>query len=177
MAGITLHNVNELNKEVLQKGTFIILLHAASIPPHLGIIKDGFYYSIHAKGQTIKEPIKVILRAINLKKIKTLFVKINDSDNELNLIPYFEKYPSVISGKVTCLNPLRDVFKHEYKVDTSAVKFVFHLIPVLDAKNLVDRFFHLNMNNEIENENFSLKTYTLADINNRIDNLNNNEKC
>jgi len=53
MKTYTIHNISNATESDLKRGVFIALLHASRIPPHIGLLADAQYHSLHVKGQEL----------------------------------------------------------------------------------------------------------------------------
>ena len=54
----------------LSKNTWIVILHASRIPPHVGILIDGSYNSLTIKGHELNISLPVLLKTSQQKKLK-----------------------------------------------------------------------------------------------------------
>ncbi|MCH2234749.1 MAG: hypothetical protein MK078_10920 [Crocinitomicaceae bacterium] len=146
-------------------GQYLVLINPEKIP-HLIVVKNNKYFSLTNKESIINEDFGPYLEKLKRAKRKILFIKLNDS--EANLEETFRKYSSVNTDSITCLLPVK-----ESLLKNSDAKFVFELIPELYANNLVDSVYQLNMERDLtELGDFNLNTYSLQDIFNYINHLN-----
>ena len=72
----TLSLTSNYSTESLNKGTWLVVLHASRIPPHIGLLIDGSYNSLTIKGQELDVAINVLLKTIQLKKIEAIFISL-----------------------------------------------------------------------------------------------------
>ena len=157
-----IENITPLLPKNLNRGTFLCLFGTDKIPPHLGLIINGKYYSTSAKGSRIGENAELILRRVNQSAIPTLFIKLDIAEDIQKLITAFENYPK-LKEKQTCLLPIKD-YIISIGEDVTSANFVFELIPILHTRKLISDSFSLYMNDS----SFELTIYSKEDIVNRI---------
>ena len=158
----TIENITPLLVNNLSKGTFLCLFGTDKIPPHLGLVVDGKYYSTSAKGSRIGENVKLVLRRVKQSTIPTLFIQLDIVEDVQKLVSAFENYPKLKQNQ-TCLLPIKDYINSAGE-DVASANFVFELIPILHDRKIIKASFSLNMNDS----SFELKVYSKADIVNRI---------
>lgn len=157
-----IENITPLLAKNLNRGTFLCLFGTDKIPPHLGLVVEGKYYSTSAKGSRVGENAELILRRVKQSTIPTLFIKLDIVENMQKLENAFEKYPKLIENQ-TCLLPIKD-YINSVGEDVTAANFVFELIPILHNLKLISDSFSLYMSGS----SFELKVYSKEDIVNRI---------
>ncbi len=162
----TVEGIIPLEEDKLSKGTFLCLFGVDKIPPHLGVLKDGKYYSSSAKGNRVGEQKELILRRVKQSTIPSLFIELDlEGDNE-KLQFAFEKYPKLTKGQ-TCLMPIKE-WLFSQGVNCLEAAFVFELIPVLKQEGMIKGGNALYMDDLLQDGTFELKQYTKEDITNRI---------
>lgn len=159
---VVINELVPLNEEDLENGLFLCLFGIDKIPPHLGLVANGKYYSSSAKGGRIAENVDLIIRRVNQSKIPTLFIKIDTTINENKLTESFSNYPK-LRKQETCLLPIKDYFG-SIDIDTKTANYVYQLIPLLREVGVVGNSYSLYYSPE----SFTLKVYTKEDITNRI---------
>ncbi|MFN3916772.1 MAG: hypothetical protein ACK4K0_03420 [Flavobacteriales bacterium] len=144
-------------------GLYLVILHAGRIPPHLGLLHQGLYYSSAAHKSYVAEPSAVLLKTIHLKSIPTLLVRleVEISANEMKEIFLCQ---GMLKTGETCLNPIRKVLK------ANEVNFVFELLDRLQKRESLKGFYGLNLATNADNS-FDLPHYTLQDVYLRIHEL------
>ena len=157
-----IENILPLEESSIHKGLFLCLFGTDKIPPHLGLIADGKYYSSSAKGSRIGEDLEIILRKVKQSEIPTLFIELGLEINQPKLVSAFENYPKLTKNQ-TCLLPIK-AYLNSIRTDVSFINFVYELVPLLQEKEMILNTFSLNMNVA----SFRLETYTKQDITNRI---------
>lgn len=164
----------------LGKGLFVFMYRATRIPPHLGIIFKGKLYDITLQDPNLGVDASEFLTSITKKFTKTIFFEIQQpkKSDEKNLIQHlndaimqFQK----ISETTSCISPLKFFFNEAYQLNTSQVNFIFDLIPLLIENQLIINTYHLNLERNINQNEFLLKTYTKEDIINCLQALNRKE--
>jgi len=157
-----IENITPLSKDKLSTGTFLCLFGTDKIPPHLGLIVNGEYYSTSAKGSRVGEKIELILRRVNQSLIPSLFIQLDIEENIPKLVSIFNKYPKLKESQ-TCLLPIKD-YIDSVGENVSSANFVFELIPILNERKLILNAYSLYM----KELSFELAIYSKEDIANRI---------
>lgn len=158
----TIENITPLSESDLNLGTYLCLFGTDKIPPHLGLIVNGKYYSTSAKGSRVGEKANLILRRVKQSTIPTLFIKLDIVEDNQKLIAAFGNYPK-LKEKQTCLLPIKDYIS-SIGEDVSKANFVYELIPILLESNLIKDSYSLYM----KDASFELAIYSKQDIVNRI---------
>jgi hypothetical protein len=154
-------------KQELQKGIYIVIVHATRIPPHIGMIINGNYHSLSIKGQNINTPVSTLLKNSSLRKIPTVFIKIKPhptfSDLYLNehFITNVQQFKRVDTGIATCLSPLKLFFDEAYYLSMQNVNYLYELLPLLESKGLIESAGSMN----VDEINYQLPVYTIKEIN------------
>jgi hypothetical protein len=92
---------------VVTKGTWLVILHASRIPPHVGLMINGNYNSLTIKERELNVSSEVLLKTISQKKIEALFLKIVkhpvfSSDHQLNIFQeQLNQFTSVKQNEAT----------------------------------------------------------------------------
>jgi hypothetical protein len=148
-----------------EKGVFLWIIHADKIPPHIGISKDGFYFSLKVSGKDEQVLIKSLVVLVDLKKISTLAIQI--IDNELgidDLITGFGNYIFAESNVSTCLTPISKIyFPNEDDFILS------ELLEAFQDKALLGNIYGLNLKADFKGIPF----YKRSEITNRLIDLEN----
>ena len=167
-------NIIEGDEAQLLHGVYIMLVNAARIPPHLGIIIDGNLYSLNVKGPTVDGDLSTMLRTIKQRNIESIFIKLHVPSSITNeqlsdaARKYVLAYPAVEAGRTTCLAPIRDLCSSMFGIPGHSANFIYELLPLLEEKELLASCYHLNLGNYLENGSFFLQRYTMEDIDNQI---------
>jgi hypothetical protein len=70
------NSVQKAEESILQNGTYIVVLQAIRVPPHLLIAVNGKTWSISVSGQLPAEPIEKLFSYIHRKQIPTIFTEL-----------------------------------------------------------------------------------------------------
>lgn len=159
---ITLDNLQTAEIAILNEGVYLCLFGVDKIPPHLGIIAKGKYYSASAKGNRVGEPAMGIWRRIQQGRIPSLYIELSVENSESKLTSAFSLYPKLKQDQ-TCLLPIKD-FLEESGCHVGNAQYVYELIPLLKELGLVKNIF----SRFIEEDTFQLAIYTKEEITNRI---------
>lgn len=124
----------------IKEGCFLCIWHADKIPPHIGIIINGMYFSLKVKGKDVDIPVFDIVKLIQKKQITTVFVEI-ESDLELNQVArIFSLYEKAEASKVTCLTPITEIFGVKNQVN-----MLSELLNYFQSKQQIGQLFGLNL--------------------------------
>lgn len=168
---ITLNEFRKFDETDLFNGVYIVVLHAARIPPHIGMIVDKHYHSLTIKGQDCNTPIPALIRNIEQRKIPSLFIKIkthttfSHSYLKEHFILNIQQFPKVDKGIATCLSPIKLFFEETYDVSMTGIHFLFDLLPKLQTEELIEHYSALFIN---ESE-YQLPVYTQVQLDNKIE--------
>ncbi len=166
-------------EEKLLNGTYIVIVHASRIPPHIGIIADQAYHSLSIKGQELNVPVAAFIRNTTLRKIPCLFINIKShpaydaAQLKEHFISSIQQFPKVAAGSATCLSPVKLFFEEVYRVKMKDVHSIFELLPVLEAEGLIGETSALF----IATGRFQLPTYSMEEINKGIAQAENEAKA
>jgi hypothetical protein len=158
-------------EETLRKGIYVVVLHADRVPPHIGIVAGKKYHSLTIKGQETDLSIEALIKNIRIRKIKSLFIRIDPHPTFSNdylkdhLVHIIQQFPKVEIGKANCLSPVKLFFEEAYSVSLDQVNFIFELIPELQRLNMIADISSLN----IDSLQFELPVYSTAHINQGIE--------
>ncbi len=166
----------EFTEEKLNKGLWLVLINAKRIPPHVGMLFNGRYYSLNVTGQEINIRMQALLKRIRIQKIKAVFVQLKPHPvfSPDYLCGYFailvQKHPRVNLNGITCFTPVRSFFTENYALCENDLKFLYHLFPQLYAQDVISGAMSVNLEeNETEAENvFRLPVYTNEDIEDKL---------
>lgn len=89
--------------------TLLWAFNADRIPPHLGISSEGVYFSLKVNGKDESISVSRILELVEKKGIHTLVFELEYLSVGA-LTKTFEKYSRAISGQVTCLDPIKEIY-------------------------------------------------------------------
>jgi hypothetical protein len=166
------------NEADLLKGLYIVVIHATRIPPHIGIISNNFYHSLTIKGHEINVPVEVLIRNTTQRKIPSLFIKIKkhpifsyDYLNE-HFISNVKQFPIVDVGVATCLSPVKLFFEEAFTLPMNNVNYLYELLPIIETEGLIENISSLF----VDEENYQLPVYTLAEINKGIEQAKNDKQ-
>lgn len=157
---------------LLEKGTWLAILHSERIPPHVGLIFSGKYFSLTIKEAELNISTKVLLKTITQKKIKSVFVKIIDhpvfsNDHQLDIFTeHLKHFGSVKTNEGTCLSPIKLFFREFYVVPSTANELLFEFVLQLNSNKYID--YACSVNTEI-NSGFELPSYSLNELHAKIE--------
>lgn len=155
-----IHINGELNANELYTGSYLWLIHADKIPPHIGFSVDGSYFSLKVKGMDYGVDVKSVLHVIQRKKIKTLFFHVETiSASATNSV--FSKYKYAIANELTCLAPIKELMHFK------SAKRIHDLLDFLYQNGQIHSCKSLHISDEYN----GLVEYSEQDIHNRLKGL------
>lgn len=159
-----LEQVQKITK-INPKATYLLLISPDEIP-HLAIVQDGNYFSLTHKKVIINEPFSPYFSFLKRTKRKMLFLEVRTNRTDLESV--FKQYTKAAPNEMTCLVPVQ-----QYLLKDSQSEFVYELIPELQAANLIQAVYQLNLEEDLtESGDFNLNEYSKAAIFSYIDSLN-----
>lgn len=141
--------------------SFIWILYADKIPPHIGISTANLFFSLKFEGKDERIPILQLKKVLNAKKITTVAVQLNSFITLDTLNITFGKYDKIPEQK-SCLTPVLEVLNESEKIST-----ISYLLKELKVKEQIKAYFGLNLHPEFT----GLKSYTKKEIQARIKKL------
>ena len=121
-------------KENLFNGTHFVMMHLESIPPHLGLIIDGDFYSISTRKKAISIPLSKVLKRIKRSKISTIYVQIENIGNKKFLSQSLENMPLVSVEGTNCIDPIIQFAEHNgYYIENQK-----HIGDFLEKMNVIN---------------------------------------
>lgn len=111
------------DKAACTKNTWIVLLHANRIPPHVGLMLNGSYNSLTVKGHELDVSSESLFKMVKLKKIESVFIKVVEhpvfsTDYQLAVLQEFiKKHKAVKQFEATCLSPVKEFFLEFYALE------------------------------------------------------------
>lgn len=146
---------------LLNQGTFLWVIHADKIPPHIGLSIDGGFYSLKAKGVDFNRDAALMLQVIKTKGIKTLFYRLPQMDIA-QVQEMFNRFTTASSDSATCLQPIKELL-------SDAVSPTIHgLLETLAEREQLSEVYGLNIDASFN----GIKDYSLEEIHHRLDKLN-----
>lgn len=157
-----------ISERRLASGLFLCVLHANKVPPHLGLISNGLFYSLKANGKDEGVSINNLLQIIHRRNIATLFFELNQHlTNEFEVVSCFENLPTTISENQTCLTPIKTLLKAP-----CSTAHIGDLMKYLEQSKLVLARITLHLPKDFS----GIPYYTLSDITKRIELLKHDKR-
>ncbi|MCE3229743.1 MAG: hypothetical protein K0S32_4294 [Bacteroidetes bacterium] len=164
-------NISSFDPEKLKKGTWIAILHAQRVPPHIGLIFDGNYNSLTIKEHELNINYGLLLKTILQKKIKSIFLKIVPHpvfslNHQLEMFQeQLKQFGYVKQNETTCLSPVKTFFREFYAVCSANEELFFDFIQQLNNNDYIESASCVNM--ELK-DGIDLPFYTIEELNERI---------
>lgn len=150
---------NEL--EINDYHVYLYIFHAHKIPPHVGIISDGAFFSLKANGLDFDLAPEKINALIVRKEISTLIIKI-DLKPTRDIREVFTTHGEHIRSGQTCLTPI-----DQYLFGHSNHKKIGELLSDLKRDNMISLVYGAYLPKDFK----GIINYSTADINQRIETL------
>lgn len=165
--------LNEANRNKLEKDSWLVILHANRIPPHIGLLINGKYQSLTIKGHELNIDIKALEKTITIKHIETLFIKLKTHpvfslSFQTEIAQYYiQQYERVQSNQSTCLSPIKLFLQEFYVLPYLEDELLFDLIERLKSNDYISEILSTQI--ELENQKeIKLPRYTNTELGNRI---------
>lgn len=161
---------------VLTKGTWLVILHASRIPPHVGLMIDGNYNSLTIKERELNVSSEALIKTISQKKIEALFLKtvkhpVFSSDYQLSTFQeQLSQFTAVKQNEATCLSPIKLFFEEFYAVRNNKEQLFYDFVDELFQNDYISQAIGLNIVSKAENNIFTLPHYTNEELQTRIKN-------
>ena len=163
------------NSLFLTKGTWLVILHASRIPPHVGLMIDGNYNSLTIKERELNVSSEAILKTISQKKIEAMFLKlikhpVFSSDYQLKVFQeQLNEFTAVKPNEATCLSPLKLFFEEFYAIKNNKEQLFYDFVDELYQNDYITETVGSNIVNKKENNIFTLPHYTNEELQERIE--------
>lgn len=140
---------------------YLYVFHAHKVPPHLGIISDGAFFSLKANGLDLDLAPEKINALIDRKKISTLVIEIEHKPGS-DIKAVFTTHGEHIRTGQTCLTPIS-----QFLCNHSNHKKIGELLSDLKKDERINSFYGAYLP-----QNFKgIINYTAVEINERIEKL------
>jgi len=156
---------DNLDEKELTKDTWLVILHASRIPPHIGIAIDGNYNSLTIKGHELNVGLDVLLKTIQQKKIEALFIKLKkhpvfsqDYIREVSQL-YIQQFNQVKPNEASCLSPIKLILQEFYAIQLIDKELLFQIIERLKQNEYISKTVGFNLS-LVNKDEFSLPMYT-----------------
>jgi hypothetical protein len=163
--------IKEFKPEALKKGTWLAIIHAQRIPPHIGLIISGNYNSLTIKEHELNINSDVLIKTIIQKKIKSVFVKVVPHpvfslDHQLAIFQeHLKTFGYVKQNENTCLSPIKQFFQEFYAIPLNESELLFDFMIRLNDNDYLEYASALNM--ELD-KGIDLPCYTIEELNEKI---------
>ena len=143
------------NTVPLHRAFFLCVLHADKIPPHVGCLVDGHFFSLKVNGKDEQIPVNQLFKALSHKKVPTLFIQV-DCEMKLDRVKeVYANYTSIHVGQSTCLSPIVELFQCN-----ESVHKLSEFLEYLEDQGRIDTVFKVHLTNEFT----SISAYSLEEI-------------
>ena len=156
----------------LSKDSWLVVLNANRIPPHVGLLINGNYNSLTIKGHELNVTLEALLKMISQKKIQSLFIKLKKHpvfslDHQLEMFQETIKdFESVKQNEATCLSPIKLFFQEFYAVKIDNNELFFDFVKRLNHNSYLE--FASSINFELDKDILELPFYSIEQLNEQI---------
>jgi hypothetical protein len=162
----TLTVTTDFDEKLLLRNSWLMILHASRIPPHVGMMINGSYSSLTIKGHELDIKAEVLVKTIAQKKIETLAVKLLkqpvfslDFQKEA-LEQYIRQFDKVEAHKASCLSPVKLFLQEFYALAYDPNELLFEITERLKQNAYIDNILGFNVNNKLTECELSLPLYS-----------------
>lgn len=127
--------IEPLEGDMPPKGTYVLLVGPRRVPPHLALIRNGFYYSLSVKGVEVEKDASEVLRALERKGKEAVLLGISSTLEEDPPSELFLAYKGSEPPLSSCLGPIVDFCGFP---EVSGIRTVHDLIVHLEASEMLD---------------------------------------
>lgn len=157
----------------LDKHSWLVILHASRIPPHVGLMINGNYNSLTIKERELNVSSEALLKTINRKNIDALFLRLAkhpvfSEDYKLQVFQeQLKQFTSVKPGEATCLSPIKLFFEEFYAIKKND-DLLYDFVDSLYANAYVSEAIGMNIKDNGDKNVFTFTTYTESELQERI---------
>lgn len=165
MYSFELNSWQQFERQEYLLGTFLWVIHADKIPPHIGISKNGVYFSLKVSGKDDAISINSLVGIVNAKQIPTLALEVLDEELALSdLKSIFDQFQRAESHVSSCLTPVSKLYfpKQEDLI-------LSELLDAFQERELLGRNYGLNLKSSFR----GIPAYGRSEITNRLMDLEN----
>lgn len=166
--------IEPANYSALQKNSWLVILHASRIPPHVGLMINGNYNSLTIKEREMNVKCEALLKTISQKKIDALFLKLAkhpvfSEDYKLQVFQeQLSQFKAVKQGEATCLSPIKLFFEEFYAIHKNE-QLLFDFVDTLYNNDYITEAIGINIKNGTESNAFKFTPYTESELQKRIE--------
>lgn len=149
----------------LSKHTWIVMLHASRIPPHVGILIDGNYNSLTIKGHELNVRLEVLLKTIQQKKLEALFIQLKkhpvfSTHYQLEIFQHHIQQYTQVNDEATCLSPVKHYLQEFYVIPLQESELLFELVERLKQNQYIHKTIGLHIDGKLKGNEFELPIYS-----------------
>lgn len=152
---------------ILSKHTWLVILHASRIPPHVGIIIHGNYNSLTIKGHELNVSVEALLKTIRQKKIESVFYQLKKHPvfSQEYLLEVFQhhiaQFDYVKQNHATCLSPVKLFFDEFYAMPKLNNELLFEMVQRLEDNHYIENTLMIHVDDKsVKNGKFNLPNYS-----------------
>ena len=151
--------ISPFNESYLDEGTHFVMMHLENIPPHLGILIDGSYFSISTRNKAISIPVEKVLGKIFRGRISTIFVEVQKIGEKKNMIDCLSNMPLVSEHGTNCIDPIIEFAE----VNGIIIDNQKHIHDFLEKVTII-RAMAMFGEDFVHDEKYVIPTYTKEEI-------------
>ena len=149
----------------LSKHTWIVMLHASRIPPHVGLLIDSNYNSLTIKGHELNVRLEVLLKTIQQKKLEAIFIQLKkhpvfSAQYQLEIFQHHLQQFTQVNDEATCLSPVKLYLQEFYVIPLQETELLFELVERLKQNQYIHQTIGLNIGGKLKGDEFELPIYS-----------------
>jgi hypothetical protein len=163
MYSLAIEHWEEIHVNELNQGIYLWIFHADKIPPHIGISKDGIYFSLKVTGKDTHIPVPKVVHILDKKKIPTILIRTShNSIQTTDLQNVYTKYENANQTGISCLTPITEIY-----FSTPLDLILSELVNLLNEAGVVEKFYGRNLTTDFK----GVPYYTKKEVIERLENL------
>lgn len=162
----TLALTTETDETQLLRGSWLMILHASRIPPHVGMMIGGCYSSLTIKGYELNVKAEVLLQTISRKKIEALAIQLvkqpvfSEGYQREVLDLYIRQFPKVEAHRASCLSPVKLFLQEFYAIPDQPKELLFEITERLKQNHYIHKTLGFNLKEGLSEGDYSLPVYS-----------------
>lgn len=162
----TLALTTETDETQLLRGSWLMILHASRIPPHVGMMIGGCYSSLTIKGHELNVKAEVLLQTISRKKIEALAIQLvkqpvfSEGYQREVLDLYIRQFPKVEAHRASCLSPVKLFLQEFYAIPDQPKELLFEITERLKQNHYIHKTLGFNLKEGLSEGDYSLPVYS-----------------
>jgi hypothetical protein len=162
MSEYRLDNVQDF-VQLDQEAHYIVLFGVDKVPPHIGFVTNGRYFSQSSVGGKFNHDFNNVMKSVSRKGIATVLIKLIKEGFKPEA--FFTNTPLDLGE--SCLEPIKKMFV-PHGLDMNDHKYVFDVITFLEKKSYIYSIEQLACEKLLDQKCLILEKYTQKEIDRAI---------